>query len=443
MTFHKALLSRFSDTQILVSGQHQTELEGCLSALSGHERVGELLEATTLASDEYWLPETDWRSDYQPYVVRDGILQIPVRGVLLHNFPWQLGSWATGYQYVWEAYKRGLSDGNVRAVALTIHSPGGEVAGNFDLVDRMYERRGEKPLRAFAHEYAYSAAYSIASVADHIAMSRTGGVGSIGVVTSHVDVSKMMDDFGWKVTFIFSGKHKVDGNPYEPLPDGVKAKIQARVDDLRQTFASTVARNRGMDVEAVLATEADIYYATEAQSIGLADSVGSFEDAVAAFAAELSVEEGDEQMSDKDNAAADKAAIDEARAAGVEQGKQEGMEAGATAERERIASILTCAEAEGRESAAIELALDTDTKFSAVSAAKVLARMPKAEAASESTDEGEATGTDTATGQNFDEAMSKDNPDVGASGEGDDEEEDVVAVAGKFGLMGFSQRKTA
>src|SRR5699024_6624417 len=114
---------------------------------------------------DFWFQDDDWRSSLRPYVVRDGVLQIPVKGVLLHNFPYQFGSWATGYTYIQRAFERGLDDDQVKGIALVVDSPGGEVAGNFDLVDKMYERRDEKPVRAYAAEMALSAAYSIASVA--------------------------------------------------------------------------------------------------------------------------------------------------------------------------------------------------------------------------------------------------------------------------------------
>src|SRR5690606_35412971 len=106
------------------------------------------------------------------------------------------------------------------------------------------------------------------------------GVGSIGVVTSHVDMSKMMDDIGYKITFIHAGKHKVDGNSYESLKPEVKERIQARINELYDVFVATVARNRGLDEQAVRDTEALTFSPSEAMSKGLADSVGPLDDAV-------------------------------------------------------------------------------------------------------------------------------------------------------------------
>jgi ClpP class serine protease len=76
--------------------------------------------------------------------------------------------------------------------------PGGEVSGCFDLVDAIYAIRGKKPIWGILNEYAYSAGYAIASACDYVTVPRTGGVGSIGVITMHVDMSKAIDSAGLK-----------------------------------------------------------------------------------------------------------------------------------------------------------------------------------------------------------------------------------------------------
>lgn len=265
------LLARFASSPALLAPHMRDRFETCLDQASTRFTAFQQRDAQSSAEmeDDFWFAPGDWRAAYRPYVVKDAILHIPVKGVLLNDFPFAFGSWATGYEYIWRAFQRGMDDGNVQGIALVCDSPGGAVAGNFDLVDRMFAARGDKPIRAFASESAYSAAYSIASAADRIVVTRTGGVGSIGVVTMHVDLSKALDDVGYKITFIHAGKHKVDGNAYEPLPDDVKARIQARIDGLYDVFVATVARNRGLEEGAVRGTEALTYSASEALSIRL------------------------------------------------------------------------------------------------------------------------------------------------------------------------------
>lgn len=370
------LMSRFNNQPTFVAGEMRGQFESCLHQANIILTRIDADMSAPLMTDDFWFDASDWRSAYRPYIVKNGILMIPVKGVLLHDFGYQFGSWATGYTYIWKAFERGLADGNVRGIALICDSPGGQVAGNFELVDRMYAARGEKPIRAYAAESAYSAAYSIASVADPggVNITRTGGVGSIGVLTVHVDVSKAMDSDGVKVTFIFAGKHKVDGNPYEPLPDDVKARIQERIDELYAVFVSTVARNRAMDEKAIRATEALTFTATQAVSNGLADSIGSLDDAIAVFSADLSNEDEDEDMAIvPDKVAADQAAaIDTARSEGATQGRNEGLETGrkegATAERARIVAILGSDEGKKRPKAAMSAALRTDMTVEQASA---------------------------------------------------------------------------
>ena len=88
---------------------------------------------------------------------------------------------------------------------------------------------------------------------------------------------------------IHSGAHKVDGNPYTPLPDLVRARIQAEIDGIRTLFTETVAagRCRRLTAGAALATEAECFRGAEAVAAGLADEVSDPASAFAAFAAAM------------------------------------------------------------------------------------------------------------------------------------------------------------
>lgn len=449
----KALASRFEDfAPSFVAPEKNSVFEGCLSALANSEHVSELMTPQA-SNDNFWLPADNYYARYRPYNVVDGILIIPVKGVLLNDFPWQYGSFATGYEFIWQSLKRGMDDGSVRGVALHIHSPGGEVAGNFTLVDRIFAMRGQKPIRAFASEYAYSAAYSIASAADKIIVSRSGGVGSIGVVTSHVDMSEMMKNDGIKVTFIHFGKHKVDGNRYESLSKDVKDRIQVMIDDLGQQFVAIVARNRGIDEKAVKDTEALTFTATESVANGLADGIGPLDEALVDFGSDLSKidNEEDDEMAVNDNTvttAENKAAVDAARAEGHAAGREEGFSAGATSERERINAIIGSEEGKVRPKAALSFAMKSG--MDATTAIALLADLNEEAPAAASVDPAvSAPAAGNTNAQNFDTAMSTTTPVVGgsdpvASKEDDaDSAEGVLALAASAGIPGLRQRKSA
>lgn len=440
MTAMHPILARFHDEPALVSPDSQALFASLLGAVAGFDKF-EALGETANSDDGFWFADDDWRKAYRPYSVRDGVLQIPVKGVLLHDFPYQLGDWATGYEYILRAFERGCEDfaaGNIKGIALVINSPGGMVAGCFDAADKVLALKAEHgvPVRSYAAESAYSAAYVWACVGDSITVSRTGGVGSIGVVMSHVDLSGAMEQAGVKVTFIHAGAHKVDGNAFEPLPDDVRARFQGRIDDMYAIFVEHVAANRPLDDAAVRATEAQCFTASQAKSNGLADEIGALDDSLAVFAADLSnpPDEGEEEMSEsKDKSAGDPAAEQQeqnpAPVATVDASAER------RSERERISAITTCDEAEGRSALASHLALNTE--MSVDDAKGILA-------AAEKVAEPAATGDQpTPFGAQMDD---EEQPDVGASQSGADADQDdpdsataIVALASRVGLKGFAQ----
>lgn len=222
-----------------------------------------------------------------PFAMFDGVAVIEVSGVLVHRGAWiGQSSGQTSYEGIAAQVASAASDPAVRGIALEIDSFGGEVTGVFDLADAIRAARAAKPVWAFVAEHAFSAGYALASQADRIILPRTGAVGSIGVVVMHADLSGQLSDAGVTVTLIHSGARKVDGNPYEPLPDPVRARIQAEIDSIRTLFAQTVAAGRGrrLTAEAALATEAECFRGVEAVAAGLADEVSDPASAFAAFA---------------------------------------------------------------------------------------------------------------------------------------------------------------
>lgn len=241
------------------------------------------LRASILAGG---LAESYQRHGDAPYPIVDGIAVIEIAGVLIHRGGWiGQSSGQTSYEGIAAQIEAAASDPAVRGLALEIDSFGGEVAGVFDLADRIRAIRGAKPVWAFVAEHAFSAGYALASQADRILLPRTGALGSIGVVVLHADLSGQLDQDGVRVTLIHSGQHKVDGNPYQPLPEGVRDDIQREIDVLRFLFAETVAAGRAgrLSQDAALATEAATFRGADAVVAGLADEVTDLARGFAAF----------------------------------------------------------------------------------------------------------------------------------------------------------------
>jgi len=235
-----------------------------------------------------WLQEMSRRQDYT--VTESGIAVIPIVGPLVARGDWLttlLGT--TEYGAVADALAAAADDPAVRGIVLEVDSAGGEVGGLLDLVEEVgaIRQRSAKPLWAVASEAALSAAYAIASAADRIYVTRTGEVGSVGVVAVHLDESAADAMAGLKWTLIHAGARKTDGNPHEPLSPRATADIQADVDALYAELVALVAGNRSLSGEAIRATDAAIYRGEKAVKVGLADRVGTVAQAFADLEAAL------------------------------------------------------------------------------------------------------------------------------------------------------------
>ena len=244
-----------------------------LALLPAHARA--LLDRFRLldgAAPPKALLDRDETRDRRPFLVVDGVAVIPIEGVLIHGDAY---SWwgETSYGSIRASLEMAAADAEVRAILLHVDSPGGEVAGCFDLADRIYALRAVKPIAAIVDEYACSAAYALASAAEKILAPRTAVIGSIGVITMHLDVTAALEQAGLKVTTIQFGGRKSDSYPTTPLSDAARERMQADIDTLGGMFVALVARNRGLDPDAVRATEAGVFLGQAAVDQGLADAV--------------------------------------------------------------------------------------------------------------------------------------------------------------------------
>ncbi len=199
---------------------------------------------------------------------------IPIHGILTKKsevFDDVLGM--TSYEKISEEIEEALIDKEVETIILDIDSPGGEVNGLFDLSDFIYQARRKKRIVAIANDDAYSAAYAIASSAEKVLVTRTSGVGSIGVIASHIDQSGFDEKQGIKYTTVFAGSRKNDLNPHEPITSESLESLKSEVNRLYGMLVELIARNRNLSVEAIKSTEAGLYFGGKAVEIGLADGI--------------------------------------------------------------------------------------------------------------------------------------------------------------------------
>lgn len=149
----------------------------------------------------------------------DGVAVVPVSGVLLSrgDFVGE-GAAYTSYSAIVREVGGAAADGAVRGIVLAIGSPGGTVEGVLAAASAIREARAAKPVVAHVGSLAASVAYWLAVQADEIVLADDlSQVGSIGVYTLHMDISRLLAEAGIDVTLIVSGRHKVDGQSTPPI----------------------------------------------------------------------------------------------------------------------------------------------------------------------------------------------------------------------------------
>lgn len=172
---------------------------------------------------------------------------------------------------------------DVNSILLSIDSPGGAVTGVSELsdflkaVDEKY-----KPIEAHVGGQMASAAYWLGSNARRITGTKLSSVGSIGVLSVHMEMSKMLKDQGIEATVLRKGKYKALGNPYEPLSEEAKAKIDADMQVVYDEFVSTVANNRGVTADRVYdhMAEGQTFWGAKAYELGMIDAIGTIDSVV-------------------------------------------------------------------------------------------------------------------------------------------------------------------
>jgi signal peptide peptidase SppA len=213
-----------------------------------------------------------------------GVAVIPIAGLISQRAaPGLSTGGGTSTEDVAAALDAALASADVKGIVLDIDSAGGTIQGVEELSQKLYQARGQKPIVALANSLAASAAYWIATGAAELGVTPTGEVGSVGVYAVHTDESKALETAGVKPTIISAGKFKAEGNAFEPLSPDAKQAIQDRVDEYYGMFVKALGRNRNVTQTAVREGfgQGRVVTASQAVTLGMADWVGTMEDAIA------------------------------------------------------------------------------------------------------------------------------------------------------------------
>lgn len=170
---------------------------------------------------------------------------------------------------------------NVNSIVLLIDSPGGSVDGTGEFSDII--KSTSKPVVAYGDGLIASAAYWAASQTKHIMMSHDSAeIGSIGTAITITDWRGADEAYGLKEHYITAteskDKNKMFMDARDGNYDGIKKEL---LDPTNDIFLKSVKANRPLKMgEGNEPLTGKIYLSRKAIDLGLADSVGTFSDAI-------------------------------------------------------------------------------------------------------------------------------------------------------------------
>jgi protease-4 len=157
---------------------------------------------------------------------------------------------------------------SIRAVVLDIDSPGGSAAASEQLYLAVKRTGQELPVVAAVTGMAASGGYYMAAPADRIYVTPASAVGSVGV-------RGVVPPEGVPPGEIVTGPDKGT--------TATTAEVRRRVESLRQAFVGSVLaeRNESLELTAEELSYAKVYSGAQGVELGLADSVGGLDTAIA------------------------------------------------------------------------------------------------------------------------------------------------------------------
>jgi signal peptide peptidase SppA len=208
-------------------------------------------------------------------VAKDNIAVVQVHGLLMarRGHITQACTELNSYELIRNNIQRAIDHEPVKEIVLDFSTGGGMAVGCKELADFINQVKAIKPITAIVNFAAYSAGYFLASACSKIIVSQTSGLGSIGVIIEHLEVSKYEEEVGLKFSTFYRGDHKNDCSPHEPISDQAVAAINKRLDEAYEMFVDSVALYRGLDKQAVIDTQAGLMSAQEALKLGFADEL--------------------------------------------------------------------------------------------------------------------------------------------------------------------------
>ena len=170
---------------------------------------------------------------------------------------------------------------DMAALVLYVNSPGGSALAS-DLIWRQLKRiQQKKPVIAYMGDVAASGGYYIAAGGQHIIAQRGTITGSIGVITSRLAISGLLDKLDINQVSIQYGQNAgLYSNP-RPLSEPERQLLWERIEETYRQFKQVVADARGISYDTLdPICEGRVWTGSQAIKHGLVDGSGDFHAAV-------------------------------------------------------------------------------------------------------------------------------------------------------------------
>lgn len=236
-------------------------------------------------------------SNTRSVLIRDGTAVIPLHGPITARsdlFTFFLGG--TSLSDLAKDFQNALDDDQVKAILFDVDSPGGVALGPSEMADAIFKARGKKPIWSYVGRNCSSAAYWIASATEKIIANPSALLGSIGVVTT-IPVQEKPDSEGYKNIEIVSSNAK-QKRPDPRTEEGI-AEIKRELNDLEAQFIEAIAKYRNVSVNAVKNDfgQGGVLIGKNAVAIGMADSLGNYEEVLTELNQKISTNKQNKFMS--------------------------------------------------------------------------------------------------------------------------------------------------
>jgi protease IV len=169
----------------------------------------------------------------------------------------------------------------IKAVIVSIDSPGGTSVGGQQLYEDLRDLSKEKPVVAVMRTMATSAAYMAAIGTERVFASEGTITGSIGVIIQSAEVSKLVEKLGIEPITVKSGKLKGTPSPFEPYREEDEAMLRAMLNDFFEYFLNLVKERRKLTEEQLaIIRDGRVVGGKQALGLNLIDQLGGEKEAV-------------------------------------------------------------------------------------------------------------------------------------------------------------------